>query len=267
MMETTTLTDRSRTAAPVRRATVQAASAVLLDNVVPVLHKAEPLVELRGVTKTYRLGETTVNALNDVSLTFLAGEFVAIWGPSGSGKTTLLNLIGLIDTPSSGQIFLGSRELKDFDEPTAAALRNQHIGFVFQNFNLIPVLTAVENVMLPLQMRGMAKRTARAQALEMLAEVALTDWANSLPDRMSGGQRQRIAIARALVTRPSLVVADEPTANLDSENSQHVMQLMRELNRKHNALFVFSTHDPRILDFVDRRIQIRDGRLVEGTQP
>jgi putative ABC transport system ATP-binding protein len=265
MMETTIVADRG--VASLARPAVTAAAAPLLEKVAPALHTAEPLVQLRNVTKTYRLGETTVNALSEVSLELRAGEFVAIWGPSGSGKTTLLNLIGLIDTPSSGQIFLGARELKDIDEPMAAQLRNHQIGFVFQNFNLIPVLSAVENVMLPLQMRGIAKRAARERALEMLAEVGLSDWAASLPDRMSGGQRQRVAIARALVTCPILVVADEPTANLDSENSQRVMQLMRELNRKHNALFVFSTHDPRILDFVERRIQLRDGRLVKETRP
>ena len=230
----------------------------------PTMDPSAPLIELRSVVKTYSLGETTVNALNDVSVRFSKGEFVAIWGPSGSGKTTLLNLVGLIDKPSGGTLHLGGHELNDFDEPTAASLRNHLIGFIFQGFNLVPVLSAMENVMLPLQIQGMGKRAARDRAMELIDEVGLRDWADSLPDRMSGGQRQRIAIARALVTRPKIVVADEPTANLDSDNSQRVMELMRELNRKHGAAFVFSTHDRRILDHVDRRIELRDGCLAEG---
>ena len=232
----------------------------------PVMDPGAPLIELRHVVKTYSLGETTVNALSDVSVRFSKGEFVALGGPSGSGKTTLLNLIGLIDKPSGGTLHLGGHELNDFDEATAASLRNRFIGFIFQGFNLVPVLSAKENVMLPLQIQGVGKREARDRALESIGEVGLSDWAEALPDRMSGGQRQRIAIARALVTRPQIVVADEPTANLDSDNSQRVLELMRELNRQHGAAFVFATHDRRILERVDRRIELCDGRLVEGGQ-
>lgn len=233
----------------------------------PAMDPGAPLIELRKVTKTYRLGETTVNALSEVNLRFSGGEFVAIWGPSGSGKTTLLNLVGLIDTPSDGAVYLGGHDLKDFDEPTAASLRNHFIGFVFQGFNLIPVLSALENVMLPLQIQGVARHAARERAVDLIGEVGLSDWKDSLPDRMSGGQRQRIAIARALVTNPKIVIADEPTANLDSDNSRRVMELMRELNRKHNALFIFSTHDQRILDQVDRCIELCDGHLSRGARP
>ncbi len=224
------------------------------------------LVELRGVTKVYRLGETRVQALRGVDLAVEPGEFVAVWGPSGSGKTSLLNLIGVLDEPTEGSVSVMGREVAGLSENAKADLRNRHIGFIFQNFNLVPVLTALENVMLPLQIRGESSRSAREQAMRRLEEVGLTDFAHHRPDKMSGGQRQRVAIARALVTEPGIVIADEPTANLDSETSQRIIQLMRALNDAEGTTFIFSTHDPRLLDQVKRLVRLEDGRIVEDEQ-
>ncbi len=224
------------------------------------------LVELRGVTKVYRLGETRVQALRGVDLAVEPGEFVAVWGPSGSGKTSLLNLIGVLDEPTEGSVSVMGREVAGLSENAKADLRNRHIGFIFQNFNLVPVLTALENVMLPLQIRGESSRSAREQAMRRLEEVGLADFAHHRPDKMSGGQRQRVAIARALVTEPGIVIADEPTANLDSETSQRIIQLMRALNDAEGTTFIFSTHDPRLLDQVKRLVRLEDGRIVEDEQ-
>ncbi len=224
------------------------------------------LVELRGVTKIYRLGETRVQALRGVDLAVEPGEFVAVWGPSGSGKTSLLNLIGVLDEPTEGSVSVMGREVAGLSENAKADLRNRHIGFIFQNFNLVPVLTALENVMLPLQIRGESSRSAREQAMRRLEEVGLADFAHHRPDKMSGGQRQRVAIARALVTEPGIVIADEPTANLDSETSQRIIQLMRALNDAEGTTFIFSTHDPRLLDQVKRLVRLEDGRIVEDEQ-
>jgi putative ABC transport system ATP-binding protein len=205
-----------------------------------------------------------VKALRGVNLQIRAGEFVAVWGPSGSGKSTLLNLIGLVDKPTSGSVVLDGMRVEHLSDREATRMRNQRIGFIFQSFNLVPVLTAVENVMLPLQIRGTSVREARRRALDLLAEVDLAGSASARPDQLSGGQRQRVAIARALVTEPQLVIADEPTANLDSENSARVLELMRSLNRRSSATFLFSTHDQRVLDYIDRRIRIEDGCVKNG---
>ena len=221
------------------------------------------LVELRGVTKVYRLGETRVHALRGVDLAVEPGEFVAVWGPSGSGKTSLLNLIGVLDEPTEGSVSVMGREVAGLSENAKADLRNRHIGFIFQNFNLVPVLTALENVMLPLQIRGESSRSAREQAMRRLEEVGLADFAHHRPDKMSGGQRQRVAIARALVTEPGIVIADEPTANLDSDTSHRIIELMRSLNDAEGTTFIFSTHDPRLLDQVKRLVRLEDGRIVE----
>ncbi len=220
------------------------------------------LIELSGVTKNYRLGEVSVAALRGVDLAIGRGEFAAIWGPSGSGKSTLLNLIGLIDQPSGGRLTLEGRDLAGLDDAQRATLRNRSVGFVFQNFNLLPVLSALENVMLPLVLRGTPRRDAQAAAQRRLAEVGLAAQLAQRPDQLSGGQRQRVAIARAQVTDPLLVIADEPTANLDAENGQRVVELMRELNRQQQVTFLFSTHDPRLIDCVDRLIRLSDGRVV-----
>lgn len=223
------------------------------------------LVDMRNVGKVYQLGSTQVEALRNVDLQIQTQEFVAIWGPSGSGKTSLLNLIGLIDAPTSGEIYLANERVDLLNDDELARQRNQKIGFVFQNFNLVPVLDALENIMLPLQIRGIQYSQAKERALSRLREVGLEDHWNKRPDKMSGGQRQRVAIARALVGDPALVIADEPTANLDSGNSRMIIDLMRELNRRDHVTFIFSTHDPRLLEHVERRIRLEDGR-ISGTE-
>jgi putative ABC transport system ATP-binding protein len=221
------------------------------------------LIELAGVEKTYRLGETEVRALRGVDLAVDEAEFVAVWGPSGSGKTSLLNLIGAIDEPTAGTVRIAGEDIAGLSEDRKAELRNRRVGFIFQNFNLVPVLSALENVMLPLQIRGVSTAEAKRQAQRRLDEVELTPFARHRPDKMSGGQRQRVAIARALVTDPSLVIADEPTANLDSETSHRIIELMRKLNDHERTTFVFSTHDPRLLDQVRRLVKLEDGRILE----
>jgi putative ABC transport system ATP-binding protein len=220
-----------------------------------------PLLRLDGVRRVFRLGATEVEALAGVSLEIAAGEFLAVWGPSGSGKSTLMNLLGLIDAPSAGSLCFEGEDVARLGDDALTDFRGGRIGFVFQNFNLVPVLSALENVMLPLQLRGVTTETARAQALEMLTEVGLERFVAARPDQLSGGQRQRVAIARALAVQPRLVIADEPTANLDTENSRMVVDLMRAMNRAHGVTFVFTTHDPRLLEHVDRRILLRDGRI------
>ncbi len=223
-----------------------------------------PLVELGDISKDYFLGETIVHALRGLDLTIDRGEFTAIWGPSGSGKTTLLNLIGVIDEPTSGRLFIEGREISGLSDNRKSELRNESIGFVFQGFNLIPVLSALENVMLPLQIRGASFSGARENAEKRLDEVGLSDFVKHRPDKLSGGQQQRVAIARALATGPSLVIADEPTANLDSDTSRSIIGLMRDLNEKEETTFVFSTHDRRLLDNVNRLVRLEDGRIVDG---
>lgn len=220
-----------------------------------------PLVRLQDAHRRFHLGETVVKALDGVTLDIHPGEFMAVWGPSGSGKSTLMNLVGLIDAPDDGQVWFENQDSRTLDDDALTAFRGRRIGFVFQSFNLVPVLSALENVMLPMQIAGTGKSEARERAAQALAEVGLERFVASRPDRLSGGQRQRVAIARALAIRPRLVVADEPTANLDSENSRMVVDLMREMNRAHGVTFVFTTHDPRLLDHVDRKVLLRDGRI------
>lgn len=220
-----------------------------------------PILKLRNVRRRFLLGETTIEALSGISLDIHAGEFLAVWGPSGSGKTTLMNIVGLIDSPTEGEVHFEDQDTRLLADDELTEFRARKIGFVFQNFNLVPVLSALENVMLPLQIRGVDERTARERAAAALVDVGLERFRNSLPDKLSGGQRQRVAIARALVVEPRLVIADEPTANLDSENSRMVVDLMREMNRTRKVTFVFTTHDPRLLDHVDRKILLRDGSI------
>jgi putative ABC transport system ATP-binding protein len=217
-------------------------------------------VAVKDVSKTYRLGKVIVTALDGVSLAVKAGEFLAVAGPSGSGKTTLLNLIGCLDTPTSGEVVIDGEAIGGLSAGRRADLRARKLGFVFQTFNLIPVLTAWENVEYPLLLqrrRGDVAGRVRA-ALE---HVGLADRARHRPPELSGGQQQRVAIARALVTEPALVLADEPTANLDSRTGHEIVELMRRLNRERGTTFVFSTHDPRIVNAADRVLEISDGRL------
>lgn len=218
-----------------------------------------PILKLRNVRRRFMLGETSIDAVHNISLDIHAGEFLAAWGPSGSGKTTLMNIIGLIDAPTEGEVHVEDQDTRVLSDDALTDFRARKIGFVFQNFNLVPVLSALENVMLPLQIQGADTSTLRQRATAALVDVGLERFKNSLPDKLSGGQRQRVAIARALVVDPKLVIADEPTANLDSENSRMVVDLMREMNRARKVTFVFTTHDPRLLDHVDRKIQLRDG--------
>jgi putative ABC transport system ATP-binding protein len=220
------------------------------------------ILRLRDIRRRFMLGETAIEALNGISLDIHAGEFLAVWGPSGSGKSTLMNIIGLIDTPSAGSVNFDGQDTHLLSDDALTEFRSHKLGFVFQNFNLVPVLSALENVMLPLQIRGAAEGEARARAAAVLADVGLERFMASLPDKLSGGQRQRVAIARALVVEPRLVIADEPTANLDSENSRMVVELMREMNRARKVTFVFTTHDPRLLEHVDRKILLRDGSIA-----
>ncbi len=222
------------------------------------------LIELQNISKNYTLGQTALMALDNINLSFEKGEFTGVWGPSGSGKTTLLNLIGTIDEPSAGAIMIDDKDVSKMSDNQKSEYRNDRIGFIFQNFNLIPVLSSLENVMLPLQIKKISSSTARKKAMERLDQVGLADFAKNRPDKMSGGQRQRVAIARALVTEPDVVIADEPTANLDLETSLKIIDIMQKLNKKDNATFIFSTHDQRLLDRMNRLIKLEDGRLVEN---
>lgn len=223
--------------------------------------RSAPLVDLRHVERRFMLGETVIDALRGVSLQIHAGEFLAVWGPSGSGKSTLMHLIGLIDSPTAGEIDFDGQDTRQLGDDALTGFRGSRVGFVFQSFNLVPVLSALENVMLPLQISGVAEGEARSRAQTALQDVGLAQFASSRPDKLSGGQRQRVAIARALVIEPRLVIADEPTANLDSENSRMIVDLMREMNRAKGVTFVFTTHDPRLLEHVDRKILLKDGRI------
>lgn len=227
------------------------------------MSNADALVELRGVSKHYLLGESRIDALRQINGAIMPGEFVAVWGPSGSGKSTFCNLVGLLDTPSVGSVRFQGQDVAALADDQRSDLRNRSIGFVFQGFNLVPVLSALENVMLPLQIAGVPGRAARAAATARLTEVGLASHLAHRPAKLSGGQQQRVAIARALAGSPALVVADEPTANLDSANALNVIALMRSISRSEGTAFVFSTHDERLLERVDRRISLRDGVVAE----
>jgi putative ABC transport system ATP-binding protein len=220
------------------------------------------VVEMDRVGKEYLLGEHTVVALHDVSLTVEEGAFLAIAGPSGSGKSTLLNLIGCIDTPSRGQLRVAGHLVNGRSADELAVLRARNIGFVFQTFNLFPVLTAEENVEYPLlQMDELSRAERRERVVHFLNVVQLAKFARHRPNQLSGGQRQRVAIARALVTQPDIVLADEPTANLDHRTGEAILTLMRDLNRRFGTTFVFSTHDRKVIEAADRLVGIEDGRI------
>lgn len=220
------------------------------------------LVEMENVKRDFHLGQTVVHALRGISLEIVDGEFVAIWGPSGSGKTTLLNLFGMIDEPTSGSIRFRGEDIVYLSDDDKSELRNKFVGFIFQGFNLIPVLTALENVMLPLQIQGIASAEAQKISVKRLDRLGLSEYMQHRPDKLSGGQQQRVSIARALVTNPSLIIADEPTANLDSQNAMNIISLMRDLNQREKTTFIFSTHDQRLLDNVDRLINLEDGMIL-----
>jgi putative ABC transport system ATP-binding protein len=220
-----------------------------------------PLLELSDVRKVYRQGALEVEALRGLSLELRAGEFTAICGPSGSGKSTLLNIIGALDTPTSGRVVLEGRDLSTLSRKQLSHLRRDRIGFVFQAYNLMPVLSALENAEMVLSLQGMAPEERRTRVLAMLKAVGLEGLENRKPDELSGGQQQRVAIARAIVSDPAVVLADEPTANVDSETAEMLLELMERLNREHGITFLFSTHDPKVMDRARRLVRIVDGRV------
>lgn len=220
-----------------------------------------PVVCLHGVRKTYRLGAHVIPALQGVDLVVQRGELLALTGPSGSGKSTLLNLCGLIDTPDAGEIMLGGTAVQGLDEQARTLLRRDALGFVFQSFNLVPVMTVAENVDYPLFLAGVPAAERRDRVAQQLAAVGLQAHAHHRPDALSGGQRQRVAIARALVKRPRLVIADEPTASLDSHTADQVLDLMRARGQAEGAAFVIATHDSRLTRRCDRVVALLDGRI------
>lgn len=218
--------------------------------------------KLVDVSKTYEIGDLRVPAVKAVSLEIEVGAFLAMAGPSGSGKTTMLNLIGALDTPSSGSIWVGDHAIGGLSSRDLADFRNEHLGFIFQTFNLIPVLTVRENVELPLQLRGISDPIERRERVEALLEdVGIGDMMDRRPSELSGGQQQRVAIARALIKGPTIVLADEPTANLDSVTAEEIMALMQVMNEKLGTTFVFSTHDPLVMNHATRLVNLRDGRV------
>jgi putative ABC transport system ATP-binding protein len=231
----------------------------------PHLHAVDtPVVALQGVRKTYRLGQHIVPALRGVDLAVHAGEMLALTGPSGSGKSTLLNLCGLVDTADEGEIRLLGQAVNALDETRRTLLRRDALGFVFQSFNLVPVMTVTDNVEYPLFLAGVPAAERRARVAEALQRVGLAEHAQHRPDALSGGQRQRVAIARALIKRPALVIADEPTASLDSHTADQVLDLMRERCHAEGAAFVIATHDDRLTRRCDRVVRLLDGRIAEA---
>jgi putative ABC transport system ATP-binding protein len=225
------------------------------------------LLEGQGLARTYWLGATPVHALGGVDITIRRGEFVVLQGPSGSGKTTLINLLGLLDRPDAGRLTLDGVSVAAMDENARADLRRDRFGFVFQSFNLVAVLTASENVEYPMMLKGVPRETRRRRALELLSSVGLSDKEAVRPDLLSGGQRQRVAIARALANEPEFILADEPTANLDTKTADEVLDLMARINDERQVAFVLSSHDPRVVARAQRVLTLHDGRLAGSPPP
>jgi putative ABC transport system ATP-binding protein len=225
------------------------------------------MLEAREVTKSFRSGDGTVTAVNGVTMTIADGEFVAIVGRSGSGKTTLMNLLGALERPTSGMIFVDGQDITQLGPGELVHYRGRKIGFVFQSYNLVPNLTSTENVMLPMEFIGVGKSERRTRARQLLEQVELTGAKQQRkPGRMSGGEQQRVAIARALANKPSIILADEPAGNLDSQTSSTIMELLRGLSRSEGTTVIVVTHDPTIADQTDRVLQLEDGRLLPATQ-
>ena len=222
---------------------------------------SENLITLEHVSKVYRVGEENFSALNDVSLEVSKGAFMSFVGPSGSGKTTLLNLIGGLDRPTTGKVLFKGTDLENMSRDKLAAYRRENIGFIFQTYNLLPVYSVYENVLFPLILNGLKENQVRERVEAMVAKVGLQDQINKKPAQLSGGQCQRVAIARALVKDPLLILADEPTANLDSENSHQILELMQKLNQEYKAAVVFSTHDEKVTRYIRREVRLEDGRI------
>ena len=224
------------------------------------------IVSCESLSKTYGADELQVHAVDAVNLIINKGDFISLSGPSGSGKTTLLNLIGGLDTASSGKITVDNRRVDKMNKSELADMRLNHIGFVFQAYNLIPVLSTYENIEFIMQLQGIPAKNRRAKADAILEEVGLSGMGERRPAQMSGGQQQRVAVARAIVSQPSIVLADEPTANLDSHTSNDLLDLMKQLNKEHNTTFVIATHDQQVIDFTQRRIHMLDGKIDKDEQ-
>jgi len=222
------------------------------------------MIDVKNIKKVYKVGELDLTVIDDLSIIINKGEFVSFVGPSGSGKSTVLNMLGCLDTPTSGTININSQDTTKLDKTKLANFRGEHIGFIFQSFNLIPVLTVYENIEYPLIMIQNLPEDERKQRVEnLLKEVGMFEQKDKTPDKISGGQMQRVAIARALVTNPKIVFADEPTANLDSKTAHMIIELMKKIQKEHNTTFIFATHDEKIVANVDRLITLVDGDIIE----
>jgi len=221
-----------------------------------------PIISIEHLTKQFPIGKGQFTALNDVSITFGEGEFAGLVGPSGSGKTTLLNIIGSLDTPTSGNAWVMGQSISQLSHKQSALLRNNYIGFIFQTFNLLPVYTVYENVEFALLLQKMSSTDRHKAVMEALEWVGLTDKEKSKPSMLSGGESQRVAIARAMVKKPKIVLADEPTANLDSKNSHHILQTMKKLNEELKVTFLFATHDEKVMMYLNRIVNLADGKIV-----
>jgi len=221
-------------------------------------------IELENAVKTYQIGEVKTHALDGVSLSIAEGEFTALVGPSGSGKTTMLQLMGCLDRPNSGAVKINGQDVTKLSKNKRADLRREKIGFIFQFFALVPVLTAYENVELPLLLNNVKANERQERAMGLLEAVGLKDRAGHRPDQLSGGEQQRVAIARALASDPLLVLADEPTANLDTANGAQAMEIMQRLNQETGTAFIFATHDPRVISYAQRVIELQDGRVIRN---
>jgi putative ABC transport system ATP-binding protein len=223
------------------------------------------MITIKNIRKTYQSGDIEVQALQDISLTIKPGEFTAIVGPSGSGKTTLLNIIGGLDSPTIGSVKINETDITQLPENELIDFRLHHIGFIFQSYNLIPVLTAKENVEFLMLLQKKNEQAINERTLKLLKAVGLEDQIHKRPNEMSGGQQQRVAVARALASKPSFILADEPTANLDSKSSENLLNIMQRLNRDEKTTFIFSTHDQRVIDKANRIITIEDGKIISDT--
>ena len=224
------------------------------------------MIEVKGIVKDYQSGETAVHALRGVDLSIEQGEFLSIAGPSGSGKTTLLNLIGCIDTADEGEILIDGARVSDMNRKEQALFRRENLGFIFQTFNLIPVLTAYENVAFSLSLLNLKNGEIRERTMTILREVGLEGMEDRRPAKLSGGQQQRVAVARALVKNPQIILADEPTANLDSDTGRSVLELMARMNAARDTTFIFSTHDQMVMEFARRLVRLHDGRITEDNR-
>jgi putative ABC transport system ATP-binding protein len=224
------------------------------------------VVKVENVSRVYKIGKIETQALRGVDLCIENGEFTALIGPSGSGKTTLLQMIGCLDQPTTGHVLINNKDVTRLNRNQRADMRRGTIGFIFQFFALIPTLSAYENVEMPLLLNGHSPKERKERVMELLKAVDLVDRANNRPDQMSGGQQQRVAVARALASNPTLVLADEPTANLDTENGKQVMDVMKRLNKETGVTFIFATHDPRVISYADRVVTLQDGLITKDSK-